>query len=101
MNKDDFSWAFIQGYYYPKFLIMVKDMDWDERYQFLKAIYNDKHPDALWEERSDEPIADMMEYVGRKDYLHFFYMGFTVFEDGRYIVHRKIRQMIYNYNKNH
>ena len=36
MNKDDFSWAFIQGYYYPKFLIMVKNMDWDERYEFLK-----------------------------------------------------------------
>ena len=101
MNKDDFSWAFIHGYYYPKFLIMVKAMDWDERYDFLTALYNDKHPDAIWEERSDEPIRDLMEYVAKKDYFHFFCMGFTVFEDGRYIVHEKIRELIWLYNKNH
>jgi len=42
-----------------------------------------------------------MEYVARKDYFHFFCMGFTVFEDGRYIVHEKIRELIWLYNKNH
>ena len=29
-------------------------MEWDERYQFLKTIYNDKNPDAIWEERKFE-----------------------------------------------
>ena len=60
-NPADLSWAFIQGYYYPKFLKVVKDMEWDERYQFLKTIYNDKNPESLWEERSLEPIQDMIE----------------------------------------
>ena len=100
MNSEDFSWSFIQGYYYPKFLIMIKKMAWDERYEFLRAIYNDKNPETLWEERSEEPIKDMMDYVARKDYLHFFYMGFTVFNDGKYIVHEKIRELIWLYHKN-
>ena len=90
-NPADLSWSFIQGYYYPKFLKFVKDMEWDERYQFLKTIYNDKNPHSIWEERSIEPIQDMMEYVARKDYLHFFYMGFTVAKTGHYTVHNKMR----------
>jgi hypothetical protein len=55
----------------------------------------------LWEERSENPIQDMMEYVARKEYFHFFCMGFTVFEDGRYIVHEQIRELIWRYNNNH
>ena len=61
MNPADLSWSFIQGYYYPKFLNVVKNMEWDERYQFLKTIYDDKNPKTLWETRSEEPIQDMME----------------------------------------
>lgn len=99
MNPDDLSWAFIRGYYFSRFLMVVKNMEWDERYEFLRAIYDDKHPDAKWEERSDDPIQDMMEYVGRKDYFHFFCMGFTVFEDGRYIVHEKIRDLMARFNR--
>lgn len=95
---EDLSWAFIHGYYFPKFLMFVKGLEWDERYVFLKAIYDDRNPDSLWEERSENPIQDMIEYVARKDYLHFFCMGFTVFEDGRYIVHEKIRNMMRNLN---
>ena len=101
MNNEDFSWAYIHGYYYPKFLIMIKNMLWDERYAFLKSIYNDKNTENLWEERSESPIQDMMEYVARKEYFHFFCMGFTVFEDGRYIVHEQIRELIWKYNNNH
>jgi len=78
--------------------MFVKGLEWDERYVFLKAIYDDRNPDSLWEERSENPIQDMIEYVARKDYLHFFCMGFTVFEDGRYIVHEKIRNMMRNLN---
>ena len=91
-NPADLSWAFIQGYYYPKFLTVVKQMEWDERYQFLKTIYNDKKPNETWEERSEEPIQDMMEYVARKDYFHFFCMAFTVQEDGYYTVHKMMRK---------
>jgi len=91
MNSD-LSWAFITGYYYPKFLRVIKQLEWDERYSFLTTLYNDKHPDEIWEERSDEPIKDMMEYVARKDYLHFFCMGFSVDETGHYTVHRMMRE---------
>jgi len=95
MSVEDKSWAFITGFYYPKFLIFVKNMVWDERYRFLRGLYDDANPEQLWEERSTEPVKDMMEYVLRKDYLHFFCMGFTVKEDGRYTVHRAIRDMMY------
>ena len=91
-NPADLSWAFIQGYYYSKFLTVVKSMEWDERYEFLRTLYNDKHTDENWEERSDNAIQDMMEYVARKDYLHFFCMGFSVEETGHYTVHRMMRQ---------
>ncbi len=91
MNSD-LSWAFITGYYYPKFLRVIKQLEWDERYSFLTTLYNDKHPDEIWEERSEEPIKDMMEYVARKDYLHFFCMGFSVDETGHYTVHRMMRE---------
>ena len=92
MNKSDLSWSFLTGYYYPKFRVVIKNMEWDERYEFLKALYDDKHKEALWEERSDEPIKDMMEYVARKDYFHFFCMAFTVQEDGWYQVHKMMRE---------
>ena len=88
----ELSWAFITGYYYPKFKVVAKSMEWDERYQFLKELYDDKHKEAIWEERSGEPIKDMMEYVARKDYFHFFCMAFTVQEDGWYQVHKMMRE---------
>ena len=92
MNRADLSWSFITGYYYPKFLVVLNSIEWDERYRFLRAMYDDKHPEAIWEERSEEPIKDMMEYVARKDYLHFFCMGFTVNEEGYYTVHEMMRE---------
>ena len=95
MSVQDESWAFITGFYYAKFLIFVKKLMWDERYRFLKGLYDDPNPHQKWEERSTEPVKDMMEYVARKDYLHFFCMGFTVEEDGHYTVHRAIRNMMY------
>ena len=52
MNMSDLSWSFITGYYYPKFRVVIKNMEWDERYEFLKALYDDKHKEAVWEERS-------------------------------------------------
>ena len=39
-------------------------------------------------------FKDMMEYVARKDYLHFFYMGFTVQETGHYTVHKLMREAV-------
>lgn len=92
MNKEALSWSFITSYYYSKFLMAVKSMAWDERYLFLKEMYDAKYPDNKWEERSQDPVTDMMEYVARKDYLHFFCMGFTVCEDGYYTVHEKMRE---------
>ena len=97
MNPNDLSWAFITGYYYPKFLVVAKGMEWDERYNFLRTLYDDKHKENMWEERSENPISNMMEYVARKDYLHFFCMGFTVGEDGHYQVRRLMREMMMTY----
>ena len=48
MNATDLSWAFITGYYYPKFLIVAKGMEWDERYEFLRTLYDDKNIDTKW-----------------------------------------------------
>jgi hypothetical protein len=97
MNKADSTWAFLRGYYFPKFLIVIKSLPWDERYEWLKAIYNDKHPDAHWEERSDDPVRDMMEYVARKDYFHFFCMGATVEDSGAYRIHRMLAKAVYRF----
>jgi hypothetical protein len=90
VNKEDASWAFLRGYYFPKFLIVIKSLEWDERYEWLKAIYNDKYPEAHWEERSEDPIRDMMEYVARKDYFHFFCMAVSVQESVLIRLHRML-----------
>jgi hypothetical protein len=100
VNKADSTWAFLRGYYFPKFLIVIKSLEWDERYEWLKAIYNDRHPEALWEERSDDPVRDMMEYVARKDYFHFFCMAVTVEETGEYRLHRMLGKAVYLFIKN-
>ncbi len=92
MNMSDLSWAYLTTYYFPKFKVVLRNMEWDERYTFLCEIYNDRHPDNHWEERSAEPIKDMIEYVARKDYFHFFCMGFTVADTGHYTVHQKMRE---------
>ncbi len=61
MNRADLSWSFITGYYYPKFITVLKSMECDERYRYLRAMYDDKHPEEIWEERSEHPMKDMME----------------------------------------
>ncbi len=99
MNKEDASWAFLRGYYFPKFLIVIKSLQWDERYEWLKSIYNDKHSENPWEERSEDPIKDMMEFVAKKDYFHFFCMAVTVQEDGSYRIHRMLSKAIYRFFK--
>ena len=99
-SQQDLSQAFIYGYYFNKFMIYIKSIEWDERYEFFRAIYNDKHPEAPWEERSDQPVQDMIEYAARKEYVHFFWMGFTVNEDGTYIVHEKIRYLMHKIKVN-
>jgi hypothetical protein len=66
MNATDLSWAFITGYYYPKFLVVAKGMEWDERYEFLRTLYDDKNTDTKWEERSENPISDMMNMLHEK-----------------------------------
>jgi len=99
MDKEALSWSFITGYYYPKFLSVIRKMEWDERYTFLKTLYDDKYPEKVWEERSDQPIKDMMEYVARKDYFHFFVMGFSVKESGHYTVHKTIREAMAQFRR--
>ena len=98
-NKEALSWSFITGYYYPKFKVVIGKMELYERYSFLRTLYDDKHPHNLWEERSNEPIKDMMAYVARKDYLHFFVMGFSVEEGGHYTVHRMIREAMAQFRR--
>ena len=95
-NAKDISWACITGYYYPKFLIVIKGLPWDERYLYLRNIYDEMHEEK-WEERSDTPIEDMITYVARKDYFHFFCMGFSVEDNGYYIVHQPIRDTMDKY----
>jgi hypothetical protein len=98
-NKEDTTWAFLRGYYYPKFITVIKSLEWDERYEWLKEIYNDRNPDNLWEERSSDPIKDMMDYVAKKDYFHFFCMAVSVEETGEYRIHKMLSRAIYLYFK--
>mgnify|MGYP003638590509 FL=1 len=99
-NMADSTWAFMRGYYYPKFIKVIKSLEWDERYEWLKEIYNDRHPNNLWEERSDDPVKDMMEYVVKKDYFHFFCMAVTVEDNGSYRIHRMLSKAVYNFLRN-
>jgi hypothetical protein len=99
-NMADSTWAFMRGYYYPKFIKVIKSLEWDVRYEWLKEIYNDRHPNDLWEERSDDPVKDMMEYVVKKDYFHFFCMAVTVEENGSYRIHRMLSKAVYNFLRN-
>ncbi len=99
MIQEENTWAFLRGYYYPKFVIVLKSLAWDERYLWLRNIYNDANPNSLWEERTNDPIKDMMEYLSRKDYFHFFCMGVTVNENGSYKIHRVVSNCVYRFLK--
>ena len=71
-SKADSTWAFMRGYYY-------------------------RHPSNLWEERSEDPVKDMMAYVSKKEYFHFFCMGVTVEDNGDYRIHRMLSKAVYNF----
>ena len=58
-----------------------------------------KNPMLIGKKGRMHQFKDMMEYVARKDYLHFFYMGFTVQETGHYTVHRLMREAISKYRR--
>jgi|TARA_R110000824_G_scaffold197264_6_gene380709 hypothetical protein len=99
MERADLTWAFLTTYYFPKFKVVLRSMKWDERYEYLCELYNDFNPDQPWEKRSTEPIKDMIEYVARKDYFHFFCMGFTVADTGHYTIHTKMREAMATFRR--
>ena len=68
-----------------------------ERFEILKELYDNDPEDIPWEIRSDDPMADMMRWVGSKGesaYFTFFVKGTTVNEDGSFKLHPNISKCL-------
>jgi len=89
----DLTWSYLRDFYYPRFRNSVGLIHWDQRYPLLRRLY-DHGSESDWEERSSDPVADMMDWVARKGYWVFFQFGVDVNEDGSFTVHPIISRML-------
>ena len=73
------TWSYLRSYYYPRFVNGITRLNWSNRFDVLKMIHGD------WEDRSEDPINAMIEYVKENNgYFEFFCKGVEVFEDGSF-----------------
>ena len=93
-NPQDLAWGYLREFYYPRFRNSIGLIPWEKRYGILKDLYDNREEDTRWEERSGDPIRDMMEWVGRKGYWTFFLRGVDVMPDGSFKVHIYISQLL-------
>ena len=92
-HPDDLTWSYLRDFYYPRFRNSVTHLPWEYRYPILKTLY-DHGSEIHWEERSGDPIADMMNWAARKGYWTFFARGVNVSPDGSFTVHRHISRLL-------
>lgn len=92
-HPEDLTWSYLRDFYYPRFRISITHIEWEQRYDLLKTLY-DNRPDDHWEGRTRDPVADMMSWVGRKGYWTFFSRGVTVRPDGSFTVHPIISRLL-------
>jgi hypothetical protein len=78
------TWQYLRSAYYPRFVEGITQLLWSERYDVLKEIYGD------WEQRSNDPVEDMMDYVYKNTYFAIFCKGVVVNDDGSFKIHRLI-----------
>ena len=86
-NPEAITMEYLSRFYFPSFLTSVTQLEWDGRYRALKAIYDAGAAlkgSEPWEERTDEPIADMMQWVGYKGYFPFFCRGVVIESNGAF-----------------
>ena len=92
-HPEDLTWSYLRDFYYPRFRNSVTHIAWEHRYPILKTLY-DHGSEKSWEERSGDPIADMMGWAARKGYWAFFSRGVTVSPDGSFTVHPHISRLL-------
>jgi hypothetical protein len=78
------TWRYLRMAYYPRFVEGVTALPWDERFQVLKEIH------GSWEDRGEDPVEAMMEYVFDKSYFAIFCKGVTVTNDGSFSLHHLV-----------
>lgn len=92
-HPEDLTWSYLRDFYYPRFRNGVAMMTWEQRYPIMRTLYDHGSEDP-WEERSRDPIADMMDWVARKGYWTFFSRGVIVRPDGSFTVHPIISRLL-------
>ena len=92
----DLTWYYLRESYYPQFKAGVTKMPWDVRFTILRELYDAKD-ELPWEVRTEDPVADMMNWVAKKGdeaYFTFFCNGVTVNSDGSFKLHKNISQAL-------
>lgn len=92
-HPEDLTWGYLRDFYYPRFRNSIGLIPWDVRYPLLRELY-DNNSEKPWEERSSDPVSDMMDWVARKGYWVFFQLGVTVRPDGSFTVHPHISRLL-------
>ena len=75
------TWQYLRSAYYPRFVEGVTNLPWDQRFEVLKSIHGD------WEDRGEDPVEAMMEYIYDNGYFRIFCKGVVVMEDGSFKLH--------------
>jgi len=78
------TWQYLRACYYPQFIAGIIKLPWYQRFEVLKTLHGD------WENRGDDPVEAMIEYVIENTYFPFFCKGATVLEDGSFKLHKSI-----------
>ena len=91
------TWYYLRRSYFPQFMAGVMRIEWPERFNLLVELYNHDESDLPWQINSNDPMADMMHWIGNKGedaYFTFFVKGTTVKEDGSFTIHPNISKCL-------
>lgn len=99
MSEDiqEMTWDYLRRSYFPQFMAGIMRLEWPERFLILQELYNSDESDPPWEIRSNDPMIDMMTWIGEKGadaYFQFFIKGTTVNEDGSFTIHPNISRCL-------
>jgi len=78
------TWQYLRSAYYQRFVEGITQLPWDQRFEVLKIIH------GAWEDRGEDPVEAMMEYVFEKTYFALFCKGVVVNPDGSFKLHNLI-----------
>ena len=68
MSEDiqEMTWDYLRRSYFPQFMAGIMRLEWPERFLILQELYNSDESDPPWEIRSNDPMIDMMTWIGEK-----------------------------------